>query len=158
MSDYGIDNTEPVNIEVGRYALRTFKIVDGQLASIIQNGSHWKDGVCEAVCVKYKPGTDGEGVHAAPAAGCHCGVYGTLTLAALYRQYAQHACGIVAVIAAEGITFIGDVGLRTAAARVVSYWCSDELPLADQAVCAAQSGGARRFHDVTVMTRLYGLT
>ena len=108
--DYG--NNEPVAYEVARYALRTFVIRDGQLSSVIKGGGHWNEGVCEAVCLAED--------HEAPAPGCRCGIYGALSLQTLYSQYPKAASRIVAVIAAEGKTMLGTVGLRTAAARVVA--------------------------------------
>ena len=44
----------PEDIEVGdTYALRTFVVKDGRLASIAQGGGHWEDGICEAVCLAH---------------------------------------------------------------------------------------------------------
>jgi hypothetical protein len=145
--DYG--NTEPVAYEVARYALRTFVIRDGQLSSVIKGGGHWNEGVCEAVCLDED--------HEAPAPGCRCGIYGALSLQTLYSQYPKATSRIVAVIAAEGKTMLGTVGLRTAAARVVAYWCAEpnDQHRDDIAICAVQCPGARRFHDVEVMARLY---
>jgi hypothetical protein len=153
--DYGIDS-EPVEPEVGRYALRTFAIKSGKLASIIQDAGHWENGTCVAQCVRT---AEDEEPHEAPAAGCSCGIYGTLSLGALFDQYAEFACRIIAVIAAEHTTFIGTVGLRTAAARVVAYWCAepDHRQPSEADVCTQQCPGARRFYDLDVMARLYGL-
>lgn len=153
--DYGID-TEPAEPVIGRYALRTFAIKDGKLASIIQGAGHWENGTCEARCVTTAV-TDEP--HEAPAPGCGCGIYGTLSLAALFDQYAQYACRIIAVIAAEGVTYVGSVGLRTAAARVVAYWCAepDNHQPNEADMCAQCCPGARRFYDLDVMARLYGL-
>ena len=146
--DYG--NSDLVEPAVGIYALRTFVIRDGQLDSVVQKGGgHWNDGVCEAQCVG--------GDHEAPAPDCRCGIYGALSLAVLYRQYPQETSHIVAVIAAEGRTMMGTVGLRTSAARVVAWWCAEPTDghLGDAAVCTQQCPDARRFHDVDVMARLY---
>jgi hypothetical protein len=157
--DYGI-NSEPVDIEVNRYALRTFSIRDGKLASIVVHGSgsgHWENGVCIAECILTAV-TDTDEPHEAPAVGCHCGVYGTLSLAALFDQYSQYASRIVAVIETEGTTYIGSVGLRTAAARVVAYWVADlDDSAREVAVCAAQCPDARQFYSLDLMARLYGL-
>lgn len=120
------------DVEVGRFALRTFRIV-------WQSDVDWDNGVCEAVCIKrtesvYSWGGNLLGVlqdqlhdpavpkHDAPFEGCTCGIYGTLDVAALMRQYWHNARHLITVIAAEGRTIIGPVGLRTARARVVAYW------------------------------------
>lgn len=150
MSDYG--SGDPVDVAVGVYALRTFAITDGKLSSLVVGAGHWEGGVCTASCVKDPD-------HIAPADGCHCGIYGAHTLEALFAQYGQFACRIIAVIAAEGLTVTGATGLRTATARIVAYWCAepDRSPSEAQ-VCAKQCPGARRFYDHEVMARLYGLT
>jgi hypothetical protein len=156
--DYGIDS-EPVDIEVNRYALRTFAIEDGKLASIVKGGGHWENGKCIAKCLDLlRSDDDPHEAHEAPAPGCHCGIYGTLTLAALFTQYPQFAARIIAVIATEGTTYIGSVGLRTAAARVEAYWVADlDDSAREVAVCAAQCPEARRYYDVELMAQLYGL-
>jgi hypothetical protein len=153
--DYGIDS-EPADLEVGRFALRTFAVKDGKLASIIHGAGHWENGACVAQCIATAIADE---PHEAPSPGCRCGIYGTLSLAALFSQYREFACRIIAVIAAEGVTYIGSVGLRTAAARVVAYWCAeaDNRQPTEADVCAEQCPGARRFYDVDVMARLYGL-
>ena len=49
----------PTDIEVGdAYALRTFAVKDGRLASIVQKGSHWVDGVCVAICTQNSGNPD----------------------------------------------------------------------------------------------------
>lgn len=105
------------DIEVGRYALRTFKLRDGKLGSLFQSFT-WDDGTAIATCLGKGKG----GKHEAPAENCHCGLYGTLTLEHLESQYRSQALNCVAVMAAEGVTYLGDKGLRTAAARIVAYW------------------------------------
>jgi len=152
MSDgHDFDSGGTVDVAVGLYALRTFAIADGKLASVVQGAGHWKDGVCEALCLK---GPD----HQAPADGCSCGIHGTHTLEALFAQYGQYARRIVAVIAVEGATVTGATGLRTAAARIAAYWHAEpDRPPSEAEVCAQQCPGARRFYDLDVMTRLYGL-
>lgn len=106
-------------IEIGRYALRTFDVVsspDGPwMSSVGVTGRHWHGGVCEAICMAGNR-------HASPHEGCSCGIYGTLSLGALRRQYPDHANDLVAVMAAEGDTIIGGTGLQTAYARIVAYW------------------------------------
>ena len=148
MSDeYG--DTVVSDIQVALYAWRTFVIRDGKPESIIQRGDHWTDGVCVAHCLAHPD-------HVAPEADCRCGIYGALTLRALQQQYQQFTCRIVTVIAAEGKTMLGTIGLRTAAARVVAYWCAEGRE--DAAICAQQFGGARRFFDAVVMARLYRMS
>ena len=149
MSDeYG--DTVVDNIQVARYALRTFAIRDGNLESVIQRGGgHWTEGVCVAHCLAHPD-------HVAPEADCRCGIYGALTLGVLQRQYQEFTCRIVTVIAAEGKTMLGTIGLRTAAARVVAYWCTEGRE--DAAICAQQFPDARRFFDAVVMARLYRMS
>lgn len=122
------------DIEIGRYALRTFRIdyKHRELRSLTQHprigSSEWKNGTCEARCRYSK--------HAAPHKYCSCGIYGTNTLEGL-RQFGLYPHELVTVFAAEGDTIIGDTGLRTANARVVAYWarargarkiCKQSLP------------------------------
>jgi len=152
MSDgHDFDSGGAVDLVVGMYALRTFKIVDGQLSSVAVGAGHWENGVCTAICTRNPD-------HVAPEDGCTCGIYGTHTLEGLFNQYGEFACRIIAVIAAEGPTVIGTTGLRTAAARIVAYWCADpDRAQSEVDACAAQCPGARRFYDLDVMARLYGL-
>lgn len=123
------------DIEVGRYALRTFQgtYSGGELRSLFQDHT-WDNGVAIAKCLKNKSkpkvvnwGGDDifpvpEPEHDAPDENCECGLYGTLTLDHLLRDYRDRAAKCVVVFAAEGVTFIGNRGLRTAAARIVAYW------------------------------------
>jgi hypothetical protein len=151
--DYGSGDPVDLDLAVGLYALRTFRTVDGQLASVVQGTGHWGNGVCEARCLKSS-----DADHKVPADDCHCGIYGTHTLEALFAQYGEFACRIVTVIAAEGRTVTGLTGLRTAAARIVAYWCAEpDRSRSEADVCAEQCPGARRFYDLNVMARLYGL-
>jgi hypothetical protein len=150
-----------IDIAIGVYALRTFKITKGQLTSVTVSGHHWKDGVCEAECMQAA-GQDP--THEAPVEGCSCGIYGTYSLAALRRQFGETG-RIVTVIAAEGRTVTGDTGLRTAAARIVAYWIGEprigQPPGSGWArldnICAEQCPGARRYYDVDLMAKIYGL-
>jgi hypothetical protein len=156
MSDgHDFDSLGMADLAVALYALRTFRVVDGRLASVVAGAGHWADGVCEAVCTRHPD----DPTHEAPADGCTCGIYGTHSLAALSRQYGKQACRIVAVIAPEGPTVTGSTGLRTAFARIVAYWCAepDRSP-SEGDVCVEQCPGARRFYDLNVMARLYGLS
>lgn len=120
---------EMVDLEVGRFALRTFVFVNGRPESILSYGN-WRDGTCTARCRantvawNFLLGPDfalPESDHESPAMECSCGIYGSLSLSHLREHYTQ-ASDIVAVIAAEGRTIIGTRGLRTERARVVAYW------------------------------------
>jgi hypothetical protein len=54
---------------------------------------------------------------------------------------------------------IGATGLRTAAARIVAFWAAE--PNGSQSevdVARQQCPGARRYFDVDLMAKLYGLT
>ena len=115
------------DIEVGRYALRTFRVAHGQLRSLFKDHT-WENGTAVAACLpQLLDYGNSRAPHQSPGEHCHCGLYGTLTLAQLAEQYSRHAATNVAVIAAEGTTYIGELGLRTAAARVVGYWTCDRL-------------------------------
>jgi hypothetical protein len=90
--------------------------------------------------------------HKTPEPSCTCGVYGALDLDVLCSQYPDLARDLVAVIAAEGITIVGDKGLRTEAARVVAYWSPNWYI---RKICARQCGSARRFTDLDAMLAAY---
>ena len=118
------------DIEVGRHALRTFQFRDG-LASLYQL-TKWDKGQAIAEC-RRQPGyvytwssTEPLKLYGAcpepPGDRCDCGLYGTLTIKQLLREYSAYARHGIAVIAAEGATVIGTKGLKTAAARVVAWW------------------------------------
>lgn len=105
------------DIEIARYGLRTFNLNTGRLKSVFKNYA-WENGVCVAQCLADPPcGKD------TPNERCQCGIYATTTLDSLLSQYRDSANQCVTVIAAEGTTIIGDRGMRTAAARIVAYWC-----------------------------------
>lgn len=107
------------DIEVGRHALRTFKIDTHKLRlkSLFQE-HFWDGGTAVAECR-----SKGMSCKSSPSLNCMCGIYGTLTIDQLFKEYGQYARNCVAVFAAEGTTIIGTKGLRTAAARIVAYWC-----------------------------------
>ncbi len=87
MSDgHDFDSYGQADIAVAIYALRTFKIEDGKLSSVVVGAGHWENGVCVAICTKNAD-------HEAPADGCNCGIYGTHTLQALFRQYGSRPAG-----------------------------------------------------------------
>ena len=124
-------------IEVGRYALRTFHLsymigTLGPMGYGRGNQGCWQDGTCTAKCLRKEYGYtrhEAKGDcrlpaplwHRPPHRACTCGIYGSLDLRSLQRQYRMQADDITAVIAAEGATLIGTVGLRTQYARVVGY-------------------------------------
>lgn len=147
---------EIVDLEVARYALRTFHLLAGGavLSSISVNGRvFWDTGTCEAECI-HLDGAFKKYSHSAPHPGCTCGIYGCLSLEALARQYPVPTQRIVAVIAAEGSTILGSIGLRTQRARVVAFWGWDELV---RAVARKQFVGAREYRDMYPMLTTYQL-
>jgi hypothetical protein len=98
----------PTDIEVGdAYALRTFAVKDGRLASIAQRGGHWEDGKCEAICLAHPEDAD----HEVPSDDCTCGVYAFWSIEELLNQYLDFACRIVAVVRMDGLTVEGDNGV-----------------------------------------------
>lgn len=138
------------DLEIGRHALRSFKVIDDHLWPIAINNDSWSDGTCIAECIKgntsgyvtigtmtsvngivYTGGQipdvpNKDALHVAPVLNCSCGIYGTLSLQHLHNQYPSYANEIVCVIAAEGSTILGSRGLRTAAARVIAYWAASK--------------------------------
>lgn len=153
------------DIEVGRHALRTFKTFDGTLQSLYRKHT-WTDGKAIAKCLRESNGLrlqlwGGEEVNvpppceSSPNEECLCGLYGTLTLEQLIREYgASTITGGVAVIAAEGPTIIGSKGLRTSAARIVAYWLGVQ---GDHGVYARHAPEAKRYTDMTEMLADYNL-
>jgi hypothetical protein len=135
------------------YGLRTFRLRDGKLDSVVVSGN-WEDGICEAVCMVDKD-------HVAPHDGCKCGIYATHTLASLMAQYSEHAQRIVAVIQAMGRTVNGPTGFKTAKAEIVAYWLGeqrfDDESLSEADACAEQWLGVRRWRDLDLMIKKYGL-
>lgn len=112
--------SEVVDLEVGRYALRTFRFEGDDFFPILNtpNRGGWtREGTCEAICWGSPPQK-----HEAPHLGCECGIYGSHSFYDLKRQY-MSAHKFVAVIAAEGRTVVGTRGLRTERARVIAYAC-----------------------------------
>lgn len=134
--------SEVAELEVARYALRTFKFSRDGLESVAVPNRDWNNGVCEAHCrravmngwwgpmwfsivggaVEIQEPTP----HTSPDLNCSCGIYGSLSLDNLTAQY-DYARNLVTVIAAEGITIIGSRGLRTQYARVVAWWLSSDV-------------------------------
>lgn len=106
-------------IEVGRHALRSFKYANGKLMSLYKDFS-WDGGVAVAKCMATHPCDE------CPSFDCNCGLFGSVTITHLMTNYKEHAVKGIAVIAAEGMTLIGDTGLRTSAARIVAYWADEE--------------------------------
>ncbi|WP_094359988.1 hypothetical protein [Mycobacterium marinum] len=165
--------TELPDIEIARYALRTFKVDlspggTRALESISIPGHHWVDGVCIAQCLRkefhakfgfYLTAEDSEdvGPHTSPPESlntkCDCGIYDMHTANNLVAEYPRNSSRLVTVIAAEGNTLIGEVGLRTAAARIVACW-SPEREV--RRICADTCGGAKVFTDLDAMLAAYG--
>lgn len=163
--------SEMPDIEVARYALRTFNVKDGRLMPVAMPVEDaWKGGVCQAECVP-NPWTMTYGAlgalsvlmgddvaapdrkHDAPAEGCSCGIYGCLTIDRLVKQYPLQCMGIVAVIAVEGNTIIGEIGLRTQAARIVAYWSPKREV---RKICAGTCDRAIGFAKLDDMLAAYG--
>lgn len=138
-----------------------------ELVSTYMHGSHWKNGVCESKCLVHRDvyrdrlielaalttGSEAVYGHEAPNENCHCGIYAAHTLQTLRDQYRTYVDDIVAVVAAEGQTIIGDKGFRTQRARVVAYWCSEYLA----ATAETQFADAQRFPEIGPMLEKYGL-
>lgn len=159
--------TEVPDIEIARYALRTFGIdrVGGTLKSVSLPGDHWVGGACVAQCLREEFGQkfgywfyrEHPGPHTSPPksldTNCDCGIYGANTADYLYSQYPKHCRELITVIAAKGNTIAGDVGLRTAAARVVAYWSpSQEV----RRICVDACPGAKAFTALDAMLADYG--
>jgi len=153
-----------MDIEVNRYALRTFMCADGHLKSLFRS-DNWDGGAVVARCIRGGTLTTG-GVtavfgldsrrdpnHRPPADNCGCGLYGTLTLDQLLKEYPEWAHRCVAVFAAEGETVIGPRGLRTAAARIVAYWAGTRT---EKEVFEKQAPEARWFKQIEPMLKDYG--
>lgn len=138
-----MDDIQLPELQIGRRALRSFKVDRDHLWPIAMSVDSWKDGTCLARCEKGSPKTTSvtysNGLwthqeeteqfperHAAPHLGCDCGVYGTLSLQHLVDQYPSYAQRIVCVFAAEGPTLLGSRGMRTSAARILAYWAGDD--------------------------------
>lgn len=139
-------------IEVARYALRTFNVAQSDptsehyLGSVVRTGANkWDKGICKAECLAGQK-------HRPPADNCHCGVYGTLDLPSLIRQYPSQAQNVIAVFAAEGQTIIGDRGLRTEYARIVAYCAPIEYY---NEICRRQFIGATEFVNIDAMLKAY---
>lgn len=150
-------SSEVVDLDVGRFALRTFQIRNDSLFSIAASTGGWENGACRAECLIFKDpnfmsnglqflmgASDEEMIrqHNAPHLKCSCGVYGSLSLESLEAQYASYTQKLVTVIAAEGLTIIGTRGLRTQFARVVACWTARDF------------GGVNDLPDVTHFTDL----
>ncbi len=144
------------DIEIGRYALRTFRVdyLRHELQAVTRGPHHWKGGTCVAKCVKPYEMLIPVGPHEPPHKDCTCGIYGTLTLSSL-AQFGKYMNELVTVMAAEGKTIIGDVGLRTSAARIVAYWS----PIRGiRKICEKQFPGATNFTDLSNMLTYYSLS
>lgn len=143
-------------VEVARYGVRTFGIdtrhrqllplAPGGIAyARLRREQVWAGGTCRAVCWRNPH-------HVAPVDDCTCGIYAATSLQALHEQYRRPAQRIVAVIAAEGPTIIGERGMRTSAARVVAYWCAPTPAMATaREVMATECAGAVPYDDIDAM-------
>lgn len=137
------------DIELERYAVRTFRIDyrRRQIRSLTQQSqspSEWVDGTCEARCRHSS--------HPAPDFQCSCGIYGACSADSLFEQFELYAKDLVAIIAAEGITILGDRGLRTQAARVVAYWPANS---AVSRLCSRGFREAKKYKDLNDMLTDY---
>lgn len=151
--------SEDKPIEIGGYALRTFKVTNDKLGSLYKPTT-WDNGVAIAECLAPQK------CESPPGENCSCGLYGFLSLDELIRDYGANANRSVAVFEPEGDTVIGPRGLKTAAARIVAYWCSppetvahwDRGSLAElQGIYAAQCPDAKEFFDIAAMLKAYDL-
>jgi hypothetical protein len=163
--------SDELDLEVGRYALRSFEYFqllpypeiieaysywsDGKVRGFRSTSYHnqlrtdWSDGTCEAVCTRTHP------KHAAPQEHCTCGIYASLSYADLLAQFRSYTRTLVAVIAAEGTTIIGSRGLRTQFARVVAYWVRPDEII--RQVAAHQFKDAEQYDTTFEMVEAYGL-
>lgn len=131
------------------FGLRTFKIVDGALSSVVAGTGHWVNGECTAICTRNAD-------HVAPHDDCMCGIYATHSLDGLMAQYRKQACRIVAVIQAVGATVTGGTGFRTAKAQIVAYWVGFGARTEEQA-CTEHCPGARRWFNRDLMIEIFEL-
>jgi hypothetical protein len=135
---------------------------DTVLGSVYVTGQHWLEGTCSAECIATHPTTailnllrpPEQREHEAPHVTCHCGIYATHSLEHLAHQYPYYTKNLVAVIAAEGQTIMGDKGFRTQHARVVAYWCSPEY----FQPCIRQFKGAEFYSDRDKMLKDFKLS
>lgn len=152
--------SEIVDLEVGRFALRTFRVTDSGVCTSIAfpDIPSWVDGVCSAKCYSHR------NHETVPELECTCGIYGSLSYRCLVGQYPE-ALKLTAVMAAEGTTIIGTRGLRTQRARVVAYHYSLlEWPIG-QAIkprwvarhCESNFPGAKRYKNPRKMIDDHGL-
>jgi len=140
---------ESHDVDVGVFALRTFRInfERQELLAVTQRGHFWLNGVCRATC------TNGL-AHKSPHEKCDCGIYGCFTLDKLAEYGAGPMQVLVAVIAAQGKTIIGDYGLRTEAARVVAYWSSSWRI---RKICESECEDVKRYRYLGNMLKDYGM-
>jgi hypothetical protein len=145
---------ESMDLEVGRYGLRTFRVDRNArvlLPVLREDRDAWAGGVCVARCARGHS-------HSPPAEDCGCGIYAATSLGSLLGQYPRQASNVVAVIAAEGPTIIGSSGLRTSAARIVAYWCHPSPRLGTaRAVFARHCPDAKAYDDCEGLLAAYHL-
>lgn len=165
--DDGEEEAEDTDLEVARYGLRTFRVrTRGEMRSqqwglrSVVKSTYWTDGVMEAKCMADARAFlwslhENEEEHVIPDKNCSCGIYATTSLDSLMAQYPAYALsGGVAVIAAEGPTIIGELGMRTTAARIVAYWCPDKKK---RKVYEEVCQDARHFRNMSDMLEAYNL-
>lgn len=146
--EYGIKSGVTADFVIGMLALRTFRIQNGELQPITSSINEWENGTCKAVCTKHPEDDE----HDAPEPDCTCGIYGALTLDVLLEQWEEPTSNLITIIAAEGTTYIGTKGLRTAAARIIAY-CTPHQHI--RTICTKQCPGARGFYDIDAMLKTH---
>jgi hypothetical protein len=155
------------------YGVRTFGYDPARrkFHSVAAPGDHWGNGVSTAQCFSDNDigalGSDKTDVisgnaiartrHEAPDSSCDCGIYASLYLDFLKRHYDHLTSAMVAVIAAEGLTFVGSRGLRTARARVVAYALDKHRYEELKVPAAEQFRDAKRFVFSHGMAQHYGI-
>lgn len=144
-----------VELEVGRHAVRTFKVGTG-LRGVAVPGKTWEKGACHAVCnpppLRLLCGVRPHN-HRAPDEHCECGIYGALQVEDLFWQFPRCSAKLITVIAPEGKTIIGPKGLKTEYARIVAYWTPVRAVLK---TCLSECPGADFYLNLPSMCEAYG--
>lgn len=147
------------DIEVGRYALRTFRPLHDGLYSLYFP-QRWDNGTTVARCYVGYDGSDDSAAQRysyhgdVPHEHCRCGVYGTLSLDQVAMEYYPMSARLIAVIAAEGVSYVGTKGLRTSAARIVAYWHHPD-DLSVERSCQRSCPDAVSYSDIHEMLKDY---
>ena len=105
------------------YALRTFAVKDGRLASSSRRrATGWTASARRsAFSIATTP------IMRCPRAGLLWRLL-LLDRRELLDQYAQFARNIIAVIRLDELTIEGDKGVQANAAQIVAWWCAEEAP------------------------------